>query len=60
MSTGSWILARAGLLDGLPATSRKEPDRSEARAPGMVPIDRLANQAPACHVSRARWWTPAG
>ena len=52
--TGSWILARAGLLDGLPATSRKEPDRSEARAPGMVPIDRLASLASACHVSRAR------
>ena len=52
--TGSWILARAGLLDGLPATSRKEPDRSEARPPGMVPIDRLASVAPACHISRAR------
>jgi transcriptional regulator GlxA family with amidase domain len=52
--TGSWVLARAGLLDGLPATSRKEPDRAEARPPGMVPIDRLASLAPACHVSRAR------
>ena len=52
--TGSWILAHAGLLDGLPATSRKEPDRSEARPPGMVPIDRLADLAPACRVSRAR------
>lgn len=52
--TGSWILAMAGVLDGLPATSRKEPDRSEARPPGMVPLDRLASLAPACHVSRAR------
>lgn len=52
--TGSWILAMAGVLDGLPATSRKEPDRSEARPPGMVPIDRLARLAPACRVSRAR------
>ncbi|MGH3202134.1 MAG: DJ-1/PfpI family protein [Streptosporangiaceae bacterium] len=43
--TGSWILARAGVLDGLPATSRKEPDRSEARPPGMVPVDRLARPA---------------
>ncbi len=52
--TGSWILAKAGVLDGLPATSRKEPDRSEAQPPGMVPIDRLASLAPACRVSRAR------
>jgi transcriptional regulator GlxA family with amidase domain len=52
--TGSWILAKAGLLDGLLATSRKEPDRSEAQPPGMVPIDRLASLAPACKVSRAR------
>ncbi len=52
--TGSWILARAGLLDGLPATSRKEPNRGEARPPGMVPVDQLASLAPACQVSRAR------
>src|SRR5690348_4868510 len=43
-----------GLLDGLPATNRKEPDKVESGAAGMVPIDRLARIAPACRVSRAR------
>jgi hypothetical protein len=43
-----------GLLDGLAATNRKEPDRLEAKPPGMVPIDRLAQMAPKCRVSRAR------
>lgn len=52
--TGSWIYAQMGLLDGLPATSRKEPDRAEAKAPGKVPLDRLADIAPACQISRAR------
>lgn len=52
--TGSWIYGRMGLLDGLPATNRKEPDRAEAKPPGMVPIDRLAEIAPACRISRAR------
>jgi transcriptional regulator GlxA family with amidase domain len=52
--TGSWIYARMGLLDGLAATNRKEPDRIEAKPPGMVPIDRLAQIAPKCRVSRAR------
>ncbi|HZU16124.1 MAG TPA: DJ-1/PfpI family protein [Candidatus Dormibacteraeota bacterium] len=52
--TGSWIYARMGLLDGVAATSRKEPDRQEMTPPGMVPIDRLAALAPACRVSRAR------
>jgi transcriptional regulator GlxA family with amidase domain len=52
--TGSWIYGRMGLLDGLPATSRKEPDRLEASAAGKVPIDRLAEIAPACQISRAR------
>ncbi len=52
--TGSWIYARMGLLDGLPATNRKEPDRAEASPPGMVPLDRLARIAPACMPSRAR------
>jgi transcriptional regulator GlxA family with amidase domain len=52
--TGSWVYGRMGLLDGLPATNRKEPDRVEMNPPGMVPIDRLKQIAPACIVSRAR------
>ncbi len=52
--TGSWIYAAMGLLDGLPATNRKEPDRLEASHLGKTPIDRLAEIAPACRVSRAR------
>jgi putative intracellular protease/amidase len=45
--TGSWVYGRMGLLDGLPATNRKEPDRLEASGFGKVPIDRLAEIAPA-------------
>src|SRR5574343_1820764 len=52
--TGSWIYARMGLLDGLPATNRKEPDRVEASHLGRTPIDRLAELAPGCQISRAR------
>ena len=52
--TGSWVYGRMGLLDGLPATSRKEPDKVEQSASGMVPIDRLAAVAPRCKISRAR------
>ena len=52
--TGSWIYGKMGLLNGLPATNRKEPDRLEASSMGKVPIDRLAEIAPACRVSRAR------
>lgn len=52
--TGSWIYAVSGLLDGLAATNRKEPDRLEASQLGKVPIDRLAELAPACRISRAR------
>ena len=52
--TGSWIYGKMGLLDGLPATNRKEPDRVEASPAGMVPLDRLARIAPACRISRAR------
>lgn len=52
--TGSWIYARMGLLDGVAATNRKEPDRVEQSAHGKVPIDRLAEIAPRCRISRAR------
>ena len=52
--TGSWVYGVMGLLDGLPATNRKEPDRAEASGAGMTPIDRLAIIAPACRISRAR------
>lgn len=52
--TGSWIYGKMGLLDGKPATNRKEPDRVEASGSGKVPIDRLAAIAPACRISRAR------
>jgi transcriptional regulator GlxA family with amidase domain len=52
--TGSWIYGQMGLLDGIAATNRKEPDRAESKPPGMVPIDRLAQIAPKCRISRAR------
>jgi transcriptional regulator GlxA family with amidase domain len=51
--TGSWIYGRMGLLDGLAATNRKEPDALEASS-GKVPIDRLAEIAPNTRISRAR------
>ena len=52
--TGSWVYGLMGLLDGLPATNRKEPDRAESGANGRVPLDRLADIAPGCRISRAR------
>jgi transcriptional regulator GlxA family with amidase domain len=52
--TGSWVYGRMGLLDGLAATNRKEPDKVESGATGKVPIDRLAEIAPNCRISRAR------
>jgi putative intracellular protease/amidase len=51
--TGSWIYARMGLLDGLPPPT-VEPDRLKPSHMGKTPIDRLAEMAPACRVSRAR------
>lgn len=52
--TGSWIYGVMGLLDGLPATNRKEPDRVESGPNGKVPLARLGDIAPACRLSRAR------
>jgi transcriptional regulator GlxA family with amidase domain len=52
--TGSWVYATMGMLDGIAATNRKEPDRLEASPNGKVPIDRLAELAPACMISKAR------
>jgi transcriptional regulator GlxA family with amidase domain len=52
--TGSWVYGRMGLLDGQAATNRKEPDRLEASNMGKLPIDRLAEIAPKCRISRAR------
>lgn len=52
--TGSWIYGHMGLLDGFAATSRKEGDNAERAPGGMVPIDRLAQLAPAARISRAR------
>ncbi|HEY3595467.1 MAG TPA: DJ-1/PfpI family protein [Polyangiaceae bacterium] len=52
--TGSWIYGQMGLLDGVTATNRKEPDRVEMSGAGKVPIERLADIAPKCKISRAR------
>lgn len=52
--TGSWIYGAMGLLDGVAATNRKEPDRVESGPNGKVPLDRLADIAPGCRISRAR------
>jgi transcriptional regulator GlxA family with amidase domain len=52
--TGSWVYGVMGLLDGLAATNRKEPDRVESKPPGKVPLDRLADLAPAAKISRSR------
>ncbi|MBL4621335.1 MAG: DJ-1/PfpI family protein [Immundisolibacteraceae bacterium] len=52
--TGSWIYAQMGLLDGLPATSRKEGDNAEQAAMGLLPIERLAMLAPKAKISAAR------
>jgi putative intracellular protease/amidase len=48
--TGSAICGVIGLLDGKPATNRKEPDRLEASNFRKIPIDRLAEIAPACRI----------
>ncbi len=52
--TGSWVYARMGLLDGLPATNRKEPDRVESVWRARSRSTGSPSIAPACRVSRAR------
>src|SRR5207248_6319770 len=41
--TGSWVYGKMGLLDGLPATNRKEPDKAESMPLGKIPLDQLAD-----------------
>lgn len=48
--TGSWVYGKAGLLDGIRATNRKNGDPSEQ----IIPIDRLAEIAPKCQIDRHR------
>lgn len=48
--TGSWIFGAAGMLDNIAATNRKNGDPNEP----VVPIDRLAQIAPACKIDRHR------
>ncbi len=48
--TGSWIYGKAGLLDGLKATNRKNGDPSET----TVPIERLAEIAPEAEIDEHR------
>lgn len=52
--TGSWVYAQMGLLDGITATNRKNPDRLEAKGINKLPIEKLAEIAPTCRVSKAR------
>ncbi|MWC27192.1 DJ-1/PfpI family protein [Paenibacillus sp. MMS18-CY102] len=52
--TGSWVYGQMGLLNGRTATNRKEPDALESSSLGLTPIDRLAQIAPACRISRSR------
>jgi transcriptional regulator GlxA family with amidase domain len=48
--TGSWVYGKAGLLDGVRATNRKNGDPSEK----IIPIDRLAEIAPNAIIDRHR------
>lgn len=48
--TGSWIYGKAGILDGIKATNRKQGDPSET----VIPIERLADIAPKCTIDRHR------
>lgn len=48
--TGSWVYGLAGMLDGLPATNRKNADPSEP----MTPLERLGHIAPKVTLDRHR------
>lgn len=52
--TGSWVYARMGILNGIAATNRKNPDRLERKGIGKVPLEQLGEIAPTCKPSRAR------
>jgi len=52
--TGSWVYAQMGLLEGQVATNRKNPDRLEKQGLAKLPIERLAELAPTCRISRSR------
>lgn len=54
--TGSWVYPRMGLLDGIAATNRKNPDRLESQGIGKVPIEQLkVSRRPAGRVEREPW-----
>ncbi len=58
--TGSWVYGAMGLLDGLPATNRKEPDRVEAGPNGKVaPRPAGRHRAQARRSAGPGWSTPA-
>ena len=58
--TGSWIYGAMGLLDGLPATNRKEPDRRRVRAAAAWcrSTGSRRSRPPAASAAPASW-TPA-
>ena len=58
--TGSWVYGHMGLLDGVAATNRKEPDKVESGPAGKVPIDRLATSRRRAGSAGRAWSTPGG
>ena len=57
--TGSWVYGRMGLLDDLPATNRKEPDRLEASGLGQLPLDVSRISRRPVGLAGRESWTPA-
>ena len=55
--TGSWVYGRMGLLDGLRATNRKEPDRLEASGSESADRSPGGNRSGAASAGHA-WSTP--